>query len=76
MLKKYPDNAEILVLMGQTKLAQNKKEDAIESYKDAITKQPKDPNGYNRFLIFTFGKKIITPRPMSFRRPCASSQTI
>ena len=46
MLKKYPDNAEILVLMGQTKLSENKSDDALRSYKAAIAKQPKDPNGY------------------------------
>src|SRR5712664_125201 len=47
MLKKYPDNAEILVLVGQTKLAQNRNDDAKKNYKAAIAKQPKDPNGYN-----------------------------
>jgi pentatricopeptide repeat protein len=47
MQKKYPDNAEILVLMGQTKLAQNRNDDAKISYKAAIAKQPKDPNGYS-----------------------------
>ena len=52
MMKKYPDNAEILVLLGQTKLAQNKTDDAIQSYKAAIAKQPKDPNGYNALSEF------------------------
>src|SRR5450631_191857 len=47
MLKKYPDNAETLVWWGQTKVAQNKPDDAIQSYKLAVAKQPKDPNGYN-----------------------------
>jgi pentatricopeptide repeat protein len=47
MLKKYPDNAEILVLMGQTKMAQNRNDDAQKNYKAAIAKQPKDPNGYS-----------------------------
>ena len=46
MLKKHPDNAELLVLMGQTKLSQNKNDDALRSYKAAIEKQPKDPIGY------------------------------
>src|SRR6202035_4418056 len=45
-LKKYPDNAELLVLLGQTKLAENKTDDAIQSYKAAVAKQPKNPNGY------------------------------
>jgi pentatricopeptide repeat protein len=47
MLKKYPDNAELLVLMGQIKLSQNKSDEALKSYKAAIQKQPKDPNGYS-----------------------------
>jgi cellulose synthase operon protein C len=47
MFKKYPNNAEILVLMGQTKLAQNRNDDAKLNYKAAIAKQPKDPNGYS-----------------------------
>jgi tetratricopeptide (TPR) repeat protein len=46
LLKKYPDNAEILVLMGQTKLAQNKYDDAQKAYRAAIAKQPNDTNGY------------------------------
>ncbi len=47
MLTKFPDSAELLVLQGQTKLAQNKIDDAVQSYKAAIGKQPKDPNGYS-----------------------------
>ena len=47
MMKKYPDNAELLVLMGQAKLAQNKSADAQKNYQAAIAKQPKDPNGYS-----------------------------
>jgi len=46
MLKKFPDNAQLLVLLGQTQLAQNKTDDAVKSYKTAIAKQPKDPVGY------------------------------
>src|SRR5450755_3002187 len=33
--------------MGQTKLAQNKNDDAQKNYRAAIAKQPKDPNGYS-----------------------------
>jgi predicted Zn-dependent protease len=47
MAKKFPDNAEILVLMGNTKLAQNKSDEALQSYTQAIAKQPKNPYGYN-----------------------------
>ena len=47
LLNKYPDNAELLILMGQTKQAQNKFDDAQKQYRAAIAKQPKDPNAYN-----------------------------
>jgi cellulose synthase operon protein C len=47
LLKKYPDNAELLILMGQTKLAQKKLDDAQKAYRTAIAKQPKDPNAYS-----------------------------
>ena len=46
ILKKFPDNAELLVWMGQTKLAQNKTDDASQDFKAAITKQPKYPASY------------------------------
>ncbi|WP_204319983.1 hypothetical protein, partial [Klebsiella pneumoniae] len=46
MTKRYPGNAELLVVLGQTKLAQKKDNDAIASFKEAIAKQPKDPSGY------------------------------
>jgi cellulose synthase operon protein C len=47
LLKKYPDNAEFLILMGQTKQAQNKLDDAQKVYREAIAKQPKDPRAYS-----------------------------
>jgi len=46
MLKKFPDNAELLVWMGQTKLAQNKTNDASQDFKTAIAKQPGYPASY------------------------------
>jgi tetratricopeptide (TPR) repeat protein len=33
--------------MGQTKLAENKSDDAAQNFKAAVAKQPKDPNGYS-----------------------------
>jgi tetratricopeptide (TPR) repeat protein len=47
LLNKYPDNAELLILLGQTKAAQNKLDDAQKAYRTAIAKQPKDPSPYN-----------------------------
>jgi pentatricopeptide repeat protein len=47
MLKKFPDNAELLVWLGQTRLAQNKPDDAVQEFKIAMTKQPQDPSGFS-----------------------------
>jgi tetratricopeptide (TPR) repeat protein len=47
LLKKYPDSAQLLILMGQTKLAQNRYDEAQTAYRTAIAKQPKDPSGYS-----------------------------
>jgi predicted Zn-dependent protease len=45
-LKKFPANAQLLVLMGQTQLAENKPEDAVKSFNAAISAQPKNDIGY------------------------------
>jgi cellulose synthase operon protein C len=47
MHKKLPANAEVLVLLGQTQLTQNKEAEALQSFKEAVAQQPKDLNGYN-----------------------------
>jgi len=47
MHKKFPDNAMLLVLIGQTKFAQNKVDDAVKSMTAAIAKKPDDPTAYN-----------------------------
>lgn len=47
MLKKYPENAMLLVLEAQTRLAQNRIDDAIQDLRSAIAKQPNDPAAYN-----------------------------
>ena len=57
MLKKFPDNAMLLVLMGQTKLAENKIDDAVQSLRSAIAKQPNDPAPYIVLSNLYAGKK-------------------
>jgi len=57
MLKKYPANAQLLVLMGQTKLSQNKNDDAIQNFRSAIAQQPKDPVGYVSLYEFYLRQK-------------------
>ena len=57
MTSKYPDNSEILVLAGKIKLAQNKPDEALQNYKAAIAKQPKDPGGYNALYDFYVSRK-------------------
>ena len=46
MVKKFPANTQLLVLLGQIKVAQNKIDDAAQAYKEAIARQPNDPLGY------------------------------
>jgi cellulose synthase operon protein C len=57
MLKKYPANAQLLVMVGQTKLSQNKNDEAIQNFKSAIVKQPKDPIGYVSLYDFYLRQK-------------------
>jgi cellulose synthase operon protein C len=47
MLKKYPANAELLFLLGQTLAARGKGDDAKNSFQAAIAQQPKDEAGYH-----------------------------
>ena len=47
MLKKYPDNGQLLVLLGQTKFSEKKADEALQLFKTAIAKQPKDPSAYS-----------------------------
>jgi tetratricopeptide (TPR) repeat protein len=46
ILKANPANAEALVLRGLTKLVLNAPDLAVQSFKEAIDKQPKNPVGY------------------------------
>ena len=57
MLKKFPDNAVLLVLMGQTKFAQNKIDDAVKSITAAIAKQPSDPKAYDALANIYISRK-------------------
>ena len=47
MLKKYPENAQLSLLMGSTQLAKNNSEEAITSFKSVIAQHPKEPAGYD-----------------------------
>jgi cellulose synthase operon protein C len=51
-LKKFPTNAQLLVLLGQTLLAGNKPEEAVKSFKAAISEQPKNEIGYTALSAF------------------------
>jgi len=57
MLKKFPSNAEMLVLMGQTQFARGKAEEAQKSFKAAIAQQPKNEIGYNALSALYVGQK-------------------
>lgn len=57
--QKNPQNAQLLVLFGQTKLAEKKDDDAINSFKAAIALQPQDPIAYNALLGFYVDRKDL-----------------
>ena len=59
MNQKFPGNAQLLVLTGQALVAQNKDEEAEQSYKAAVAAQPKDPLGYNALYEFYDRKKNL-----------------
>jgi cellulose synthase operon protein C len=59
MNQKFPGNAQLLVLTGQALVAQNKDEEALQSYKAAVAAQPKDPIGYNALYEFYDRKKNL-----------------
>jgi tetratricopeptide (TPR) repeat protein len=46
MLKKYPENVQLSLLMGSTQLAKNNIEQAERSFKSAIQQRPKEEAGY------------------------------
>lgn len=47
MVRKFPGNAQLALLMGQTQLAGNRTNDAERSFRKAIELQPNDASGYN-----------------------------
>jgi cellulose synthase operon protein C len=57
MLKKYPANAQLLVLMGQTELSQKRNAEALTNFKLATTQQPKDTLGYLALYEFYVREK-------------------
>ena len=46
MLKKFPDNAQLLVLSGQVNLSKKNDDQAVKDFQTAIKRQPKNPIGY------------------------------
>jgi len=58
-LKKFPTNAQLLVLMGQTQLAANKPEEAVKSFNAAVLAQPKNEIGYTALSGFYARQKNV-----------------
>jgi pentatricopeptide repeat protein len=59
MNQKFPGNAQLLVLTGQTLAAQNKDDEAVQNFKAAVTAQPKDPIGDSALYEFYSRKKNL-----------------
>jgi cellulose synthase operon protein C len=57
MLKKYPNNADLLVLLGQTQVARNKGEEAKGSFRAAMAQQPKNEVGYDALANYYAAQK-------------------
>ncbi len=56
-LKKTPDNASLLVLLGSTQLINDAPQEATKSFKLAIEQQPKNPVGYQAMANMLFQQK-------------------
>lgn len=57
MLKKFPSNAQLLVLMGQTQIASRKPEEGVKNFNAAIAAQPKSELGYVALSDFYLGQR-------------------
>jgi putative PEP-CTERM system TPR-repeat lipoprotein len=57
MLKKYPDNVQLSLLMGSTQLAKNNIAEAEKSFKSAIEQRPKEEAGYTALANLYSGQK-------------------
>ena len=67
--KKFPANAQLLVLIGQVKLAEKKDDEALRSFKAAVAQQPKDPAGYSALSDTLYSPEKFRSRRRSNRRP-------
>ena len=54
---KFPTNAQILVFLGQAKIAEKKNDEAAQSFKKAIAQQPKEPAGYTALTELLHSKQ-------------------
>jgi len=54
---KFPANAQLLVFLGQAKLAEKKNDQALQSFKKAVAQQPKEPAGYTALNDFYMQSK-------------------
>jgi pentatricopeptide repeat protein len=59
MSNKFPSNPQLLVLTGQALLVQKKDDEAVQSFKAAITAQPKNPIGYDALYEYYVRKKSL-----------------
>jgi pentatricopeptide repeat protein len=57
MLKKYPENVQLSLLMGSTQLAKNNIAEAERSFKNAIEQHPKEEAGYIALSNLFIGQK-------------------
>lgn len=55
--KKFPTNAQVAIMIGQTRAAQGKDVEALQSFKEAVSLQPKDTATYGALSEFYIRNK-------------------
>ena len=58
-LKTNPANAEVYVMLGSVQLLKNLPDQAVQSFRTAIDRQPKDVAGYNALVNFYLRNKNV-----------------
>ena len=59
MIKRFPGNTQFLILLGQAQLAKNNEAEALQTFKEVVAQQPKNPASYKALAdLYTRQKKF------------------
>src|SRR5260370_39089699 len=57
--KRFPGNTQFLILLGQAQLAKNNETEALQTFKEVVAQQPKNPASYKALAdLYTRQKKF------------------